>query len=111
MAEGAQQVLNCQASKICNELGACEATQATTKFTLSPLKVGPKGEGSFLIEYNDISTTVQNVTDSGPFVWSEGDSDIQSLLPAGDKSVLWHRLRAGIPPTSTITFLICEDAG
>ena len=105
-AEGAKQVLFCQASQICTDAGACQPSSAQITFTLTPLKAG----GLYQIEYNNIKSEMQNVTGAGPFVWVEGNGNTQTLLAAGDKSVLWHRMNAGLPPTSTIQFLTCEDA-
>lgn len=105
-AEGAKQVLFCQASQICTDTGTCQPSSAKTTFTLMPLQAG----GLYKIEYNDIKAEMQNVTGTGPFVWVEGNGKAQTLLAAGDKSVLWHRMNAGLPPTSTIQFLTCKDA-
>ena len=105
-AEGAKQVLDCTASKICTDAGICTPSAKKTSFTLSPLKIG----GAYVIKYNDTTANMQATSDSGPFVWTEDNGTQQTLLAAGDKSILWHRMNTGLPPSSTIHFLTCEDA-
>lgn len=109
-AEGDKRIIACTASKICDQLGACQPSDTKITLSLSPIKRGPNGEGPHWIEYSGQKYKADNVTGRGPVVWSTDGTDVQTLLFAGENETLWHRLVFSPDARSSLEFLTCKDA-
>lgn len=108
--EGGKRVLDCQVTKICDGTGTCSPSAEQVTFAVKPIKRGPKGEGPHLIEYNGVTATAENVTGTGPFVWSTDGQNVNTLLFASEITMIWHQLVFDPKATSTTQFLTCKDA-
>lgn len=107
-SEGARQVYDCAATTFCDGDGACAPSDRAVRFELQPQETGPLGEGGYAIAYDGVTAVAQNRTGLGPIDWSEGASDLQTLLFAGETALVWHRLSFAAPARSETFFLTCE---
>ena len=109
-AEGDRRVVSCQATKICDESGACKPGNRLVTLGLTPIKRGPNGEGAHWIDYDGQKYKADNVTGRGPIVWSTDGADVQTLLYAGENETIWHRLTPAPQAHSSLEFFNCKDA-
>lgn len=110
-AEGASQVLNCQAVSSCDAAGICAYDGSDVRFEISPVDVGDNGEGQYEIAYGGRQFDMHNITGFGPMVWAQTENDVQTLLPSGKNQLVWHRLRLDEPLSATTVYLTCQGVG
>jgi hypothetical protein len=108
-AEGATQVLDCVATTQCDAAGLCAASQEQILFRLDPVDVAAHGEGKYRISYGDVVADAVNASMVGPYTWSEGPDNAQTLLVSGKNSLVWMRQSFAEPISATTLFLTCKD--
>ena len=105
--------MTCHIATICSATGDCHPASEDVTFKLTEKEVGRHGEGSYDLSYGEITTEAQNVTMLGPWIWSEGQDDMQvlSALGVGEDigPMVWTAFPYGAEaPAGTVKFLNCE---
>ena len=105
--EGAVDILDCRIVTECDASGTCTSVSRSINFTRTPVDVQPHGEGDYRIAYGGMDFAMTQQTPFGPWVWSEGRNDWQTLLFSSANGLIWVTQDFD-GPTSTTRFLICE---
>lgn len=105
-AEGARTVFTCTGLTKCNAGGTCAPDDMTTSFTFAPVQTDADGAGTYSVDHDGTAATGTGAP-LGPFVWSEGAADRQTLLVTAETGALWQSLDTSAG-TSIIRFLSCE---
>ena len=74
---------------------------------MEPDALGSGGAGRYSLSYGDITSAMQALSDSGPFLWNRS-GERNALLASSETDWLWHQLTLAPAPASTIRFLRCE---
>ncbi len=106
-AEGARTLFSCTGLQTCDATGACQPDNTATTFGLAPETTGTDGDGLYTLTHDNQPFEMKAMAMLGPFVWSEGPHDRQTLLITGERAALWHSLDLATG-TSQIRFLTCE---
>ncbi len=106
-AEGAMQTFDCTATQTCDAAGLCQPDTTATRFTLTPEATGTDGDGQYTLSRDGVVAQMTTLSGIGPFVWSEGRHDRQTLLVTGEATLLLHALDLATG-ASSLTFLTCD---
>jgi hypothetical protein len=105
-AEGAMKLLECDIVRVCDARGICNAGSGGVRFQMEPVELAAGGAGSYRISYGEVQSSMQAMSDIGPFVWT-ADSERNALIASSDTEWLWHELELGAAPRATVRFLTC----
>lgn len=107
LAEGNIRLLNCETLRLCDSAGNCQPQTDAFKFRLEPVSLDEDGAGTYQLTYGDVKTTMQALTQAGPFYWSS-DTERNTLMASSETAFVWHRLRLGAVVDADVRFMRCE---
>jgi hypothetical protein len=111
-------LMTCHINTQCSAKGDCHAISEDVTFKATAKEVEHHGEGTYELSYHEIIAEARNVTMYGPWIWSEGHSDMQILSygfgeNTGSDSetllVVWTATQFSPPMSSTVKFLTCGE--
>ncbi|MCX7300039.1 MAG: hypothetical protein NTX73_06610 [Rhodobacterales bacterium] len=111
LAEGARQAFACTATLSCDGAGLCGPSVRAVEFRLSPVELDPDGRGTVDLAHDGQSAVAWQESFMGPWVWSQDDDDLETLMLSGPDKMLWHQLTAADGGTAAVLFLTCEVTG
>lgn len=105
-AEGAVKLLECDVVRICDALGACQASSGEVSFRMEPQEIQASGAGDYTISFAGTQAPMRAASEAGPFLWTNG-SERHALLASSETEWLWHELEIAAAPVATVRFLVC----
>jgi hypothetical protein len=111
LSEGARQQFACNATLACDGAGQCGTSDRAVEFRLSPVELDTEGRGTVDLAHDGLTAVARQESFLGPWIWSQNDDVLETLMVSGPDKMLWHKLTAADGGTAAVLFLTCEVSG
>ncbi|HWK52744.1 MAG TPA: hypothetical protein VNR18_00090 [Hyphomicrobiales bacterium] len=107
LAEGSPRRFDCAIIQSCDADGNCQSSDESITLHLEPQQIDADGSGTYVIRYGGKEADMRALSEAGPFYWAL-PSERNTLLVSGDTQILWHRVKLGAVPGTSIDFMHCS---